>query len=52
VYGVFGVPIDALNRISVLKKIVNAQSRPAFLLSTPNVNFLKASQRDADLESR
>jgi N-acetylglucosaminyldiphosphoundecaprenol N-acetyl-beta-D-mannosaminyltransferase len=49
VYGVLGMPIDALDRTSVLQKIVNAVEvgRP-FLLSTPNVNFLTASQRDAD----
>jgi N-acetylglucosaminyldiphosphoundecaprenol N-acetyl-beta-D-mannosaminyltransferase len=48
VYGVFGIPVDALDRISVLKKLITAAetARP-FLLSTANVNFLTTSQRDA-----
>src|SRR5260370_37838874 len=48
VYGVLGMPIDALDRTSVLQRIVNAAGagRP-FLLSTPNVNFLTASQQES-----
>jgi N-acetylglucosaminyldiphosphoundecaprenol N-acetyl-beta-D-mannosaminyltransferase len=49
VYGVLGLPIDALDRISVLQKVVAAmKSGQTFLLSTPNVNFLTTSQHDAD----
>jgi len=49
VYGVLGIPIDALDRTSVLQKIVAAiNSGQPFLLSTPNVNFLMASQHDSD----
>jgi N-acetylglucosaminyldiphosphoundecaprenol N-acetyl-beta-D-mannosaminyltransferase len=47
VYGLFGMPIDAADRASVLRKIAAAAEagRP-FLLSTPNVNFVAESQRD------
>src|SRR5450759_2733626 len=49
VYGVLGMPIDALDRVSVFQKIVNAiEARRQLLLSTPNVNFLIESQRDSD----
>jgi len=49
VYGILGMPIDALDRASVLQKIVNAiEARRPLLLSTPNVNFLMKSQRDRD----
>jgi N-acetylglucosaminyldiphosphoundecaprenol N-acetyl-beta-D-mannosaminyltransferase len=49
VYGICGMPVDALDRISVLQKIVNAvEAGQPFLLSTPNVNFLMASQRDTN----
>jgi N-acetylglucosaminyldiphosphoundecaprenol N-acetyl-beta-D-mannosaminyltransferase len=47
VYGFFGIPIDAADRASVLRKIAAAaQIRNPFLLSTPNVNFMAESQRD------
>jgi N-acetylglucosaminyldiphosphoundecaprenol N-acetyl-beta-D-mannosaminyltransferase len=48
-YGVLGMPIDALDRISVLETIVCAAKagRP-LLLSTPNVNFMVASRQDSD----
>jgi N-acetylglucosaminyldiphosphoundecaprenol N-acetyl-beta-D-mannosaminyltransferase len=49
VYGVLGMPIDALDRLSVFKKIVSAaETKRTFLLATPNVNFLTMSLRDAD----
>jgi N-acetylglucosaminyldiphosphoundecaprenol N-acetyl-beta-D-mannosaminyltransferase len=49
VYGVLGMPIDALDRVSVLQKIIDAiEARRPLLLSTPNVNFLIESQRDSD----
>lgn len=49
VYGVLGMPIDVLDRRSVEQKIIEAAAagRP-FLLSTPNVNFLTTSLRDAN----
>ena len=47
VYGLFGIPIDAADRASVLEKITAAAKiRKPFLLSTPNVNFMAESQRD------
>jgi N-acetylglucosaminyldiphosphoundecaprenol N-acetyl-beta-D-mannosaminyltransferase len=49
VYGILGMPIDALDRASVLQRIVcAAQEKRPFLLSTPNVNFLMSSRRDAE----
>jgi N-acetylglucosaminyldiphosphoundecaprenol N-acetyl-beta-D-mannosaminyltransferase len=49
VYGILGMPIDALDRVSVLKKIVYAaETKQTFLLATPNVNFLMMSLRDVD----
>jgi N-acetylglucosaminyldiphosphoundecaprenol N-acetyl-beta-D-mannosaminyltransferase len=48
VYGLFGIPIDAEDRVSVLRKIaIAADAGTRFLISTPNVNFLIQSQRDA-----
>ena len=48
VYGLFGIPIDAEDRVSVLRKIaIAADAETRFLISTPNVNFLVQSQRDA-----
>jgi N-acetylglucosaminyldiphosphoundecaprenol N-acetyl-beta-D-mannosaminyltransferase len=49
VYGLLGIPIDALNRKSVFEKVLFtvAEGKP-FLLSTPNVNFMVESRRDAD----
>ena len=47
VYGLFGIPIDAADRASVLRKIAAAaETDKPFLLSTPNVNFIAESQRD------
>ncbi|HZS54398.1 MAG TPA: WecB/TagA/CpsF family glycosyltransferase [Bryobacteraceae bacterium] len=47
VYGLFGIPIDASDRESVLRKIAAAaKADKPFLLSTPNVNFIAESQRD------
>jgi N-acetylglucosaminyldiphosphoundecaprenol N-acetyl-beta-D-mannosaminyltransferase len=49
VYGLLGLPIDASNRISVLERIIEAAIvGEAFLLSTPNVNFMTQSRRDAE----
>jgi N-acetylglucosaminyldiphosphoundecaprenol N-acetyl-beta-D-mannosaminyltransferase len=49
VYGLLGMPIDALDRDSVFKRIRAAviEGEP-FLLSTPNVNFMMESKRDAE----
>jgi N-acetylglucosaminyldiphosphoundecaprenol N-acetyl-beta-D-mannosaminyltransferase len=49
VYGLLGMPIDALNRDSVFKRIIAAvgDGEP-FLLSTPNVNFMSESRRDVE----
>jgi N-acetylglucosaminyldiphosphoundecaprenol N-acetyl-beta-D-mannosaminyltransferase len=49
VYGVLGMPIDALDRTTVLKRMLAAvvEGKP-FLLSTPNVNFLMESCGDAE----
>jgi N-acetylglucosaminyldiphosphoundecaprenol N-acetyl-beta-D-mannosaminyltransferase len=43
------MPIDALDRSSVLKRMLAAvgEGQP-FLLSTPNVNFMMESKRDAE----
>jgi N-acetylglucosaminyldiphosphoundecaprenol N-acetyl-beta-D-mannosaminyltransferase len=47
VYGILGVPFDALDFQTLLESIVAAVNagRP-FLISTPNVNFLMASRTD------
>jgi N-acetylglucosaminyldiphosphoundecaprenol N-acetyl-beta-D-mannosaminyltransferase len=47
VYGLFGMAVDAADRVSTLKKIIAAANigKP-FLISTPNVNFMVESQRD------
>lgn len=46
-YGLFGIPLDATDRIGTLNRIkAAANSGKPFLLSTPNVNFLVESQRD------
>jgi N-acetylglucosaminyldiphosphoundecaprenol N-acetyl-beta-D-mannosaminyltransferase len=48
VYGLFGMPIDADDRVSVLQKIIAAaDAEKPFLISTPNVNFMAESQRDS-----
>lgn len=47
VYGLFGIPIDADDRIAVLRKMaIAADAGTRFLISTPNVNFLVQSQCD------
>jgi N-acetylglucosaminyldiphosphoundecaprenol N-acetyl-beta-D-mannosaminyltransferase len=48
VYGILGMPIDVLDREAAVEKITAAarESR-SVLLSTPNLNFLRLSQRDA-----
>jgi N-acetylglucosaminyldiphosphoundecaprenol N-acetyl-beta-D-mannosaminyltransferase len=49
VYGLFGIPIDAVDFVQVVTAIKLAASRRRpFLVSTPNVNFLVASQSDAE----
>lgn len=47
VYGLFGIAVDAADRASTLNKIVAAaDTGKAFLISTPNVNFIAESRRD------
>ncbi len=49
VFGVLGIPIDALTLDALLWRIDTAISeRKQFLLSTPNVNFLMTSRIDRD----
>lgn len=49
VYGLFGIPIDTVDLSQVVSAIRRATvHRSPFLISTPNVNFLVASQSDAD----
>ncbi len=49
VFGVLGIPIDALD-LSALLGLIDAAAaeRRRFLLSTPNVNFLMMSRSDKD----
>lgn len=49
VFGVLGVPIDAIN-FSILIRSMDAAARNAspFLISTPNVNFLVKSQTNSE----
>jgi N-acetylglucosaminyldiphosphoundecaprenol N-acetyl-beta-D-mannosaminyltransferase len=48
VYGLLGMPVDALDRHAVLDRVLRAvEEGQPFLLSTPNVNFLAESGRDA-----
>lgn len=49
VYGLFGMPIDALDRNMVVEQIKSAAraGRP-FLISTPNLNFLRISRADPE----
>ncbi|MGJ5081022.1 WecB/TagA/CpsF family glycosyltransferase [Bradyrhizobium sp. HKCCYLS3013] len=45
VYCVLGIPVDAINMRGVLRRIRDAaQQRTRLLISTPNLNFLVASQ--------
>jgi N-acetylglucosaminyldiphosphoundecaprenol N-acetyl-beta-D-mannosaminyltransferase len=47
VYGLFGIAVDAADRVSTLNKIVAAAGTgKTFLISTPNVNFMAESRRD------
>ena len=49
VYGVLGIPIDAVDMGMVLRQIAAATSRSApFLISTANLNFLATSLRDPE----
>jgi N-acetylglucosaminyldiphosphoundecaprenol N-acetyl-beta-D-mannosaminyltransferase len=49
VYGVLGIPIDAVDPSAVVERIGAAlgQDQP-FLVSTPNLNFLVTSQSDSE----
>jgi N-acetylglucosaminyldiphosphoundecaprenol N-acetyl-beta-D-mannosaminyltransferase len=47
VYGIFGIPIDAVDLGETLSQIDHAiEHREPFLISTPNVNFLVTSWTD------
>jgi N-acetylglucosaminyldiphosphoundecaprenol N-acetyl-beta-D-mannosaminyltransferase len=49
VYGVLGIPIDAVDLAAVVQQIGAAMGQDApFLISTPNLNFLVTSQTDAE----
>jgi N-acetylglucosaminyldiphosphoundecaprenol N-acetyl-beta-D-mannosaminyltransferase len=49
VFGVLGIPIDALDLSSLLTMVRTAvESNAPFLLSTPNVNFLMMSRVDEE----
>jgi N-acetylglucosaminyldiphosphoundecaprenol N-acetyl-beta-D-mannosaminyltransferase len=49
VYGVLGVPIDAVDLSAVVQRIGAAMRQDApFLISTPNLNFLVSSQTDPE----
>ena len=49
VYCVLGIPVDAINLPTVLKRVeAAAANRAAFLISTPNLNFLVNSLSDRD----
>jgi N-acetylglucosaminyldiphosphoundecaprenol N-acetyl-beta-D-mannosaminyltransferase len=49
VYGVLGIPIDAVDISGVLHNIEEASTAGSpYLISTPNLNFLVSSQTDAD----
>jgi len=49
VYGVLGIPIDAIEMSSVLRRIQSAATGAApFLISTANLNFLVTSRSDAE----
>ena len=50
VYGVLGIPIDAVDLSAVVGRIGAAMRRDQpFLISTPNLNFLVTSQSDGEL---
>jgi N-acetylglucosaminyldiphosphoundecaprenol N-acetyl-beta-D-mannosaminyltransferase len=49
VYGVLGIPIDAIDLAGVVQRIGTALSRDTpYLISTPNLNFLVTSQVDPE----
>jgi N-acetylglucosaminyldiphosphoundecaprenol N-acetyl-beta-D-mannosaminyltransferase len=49
VYCVLGIPIDAIDMPALLRAIANAVAeKSAFLVSTPNLNFLVQSQTDPE----
>jgi N-acetylglucosaminyldiphosphoundecaprenol N-acetyl-beta-D-mannosaminyltransferase len=49
VYGVLGIPIDAVDLAAVVQQIGAAMGKDApFLISTPNLNFLVTSQTDTE----
>jgi N-acetylglucosaminyldiphosphoundecaprenol N-acetyl-beta-D-mannosaminyltransferase len=49
VFGILGIPVDAVDVGSVIRAIKSAVvTRQSFLISTPNLNFLVTSQTDAD----
>jgi len=49
VYCVLGIPIDAIDMPSLLRAVENAAAeKTAFLISTPNLNFLVKSQTDPE----
>ena len=48
VYGLLGIPVDAVDFPNLLKQIATVtELRRPFLISTPNVNFLMKSQKNA-----
>jgi N-acetylglucosaminyldiphosphoundecaprenol N-acetyl-beta-D-mannosaminyltransferase len=49
VYCVLGVPVDAIDMTTALRRIVAAaRGHAPFLISTPNLNFLASSLRDTE----
>src|ERR1700750_660926 len=49
VYGILGIPIDAVDMATVLHKVRAAAAISApFLISTPNLNFVVASLSDEE----
>jgi N-acetylglucosaminyldiphosphoundecaprenol N-acetyl-beta-D-mannosaminyltransferase len=49
VYGVLGIPIDAIDFPALMQAVkIAAEEDAPFLISTPNVNFLVKSQTDID----
>ena len=49
VFGVLGIPLDALDLEAVLRRIdLSVDARAPFWLSTPNVNFLMMSRSDEE----
>ncbi len=49
VYGILGIPVDAVDVSGVLQSVEEAAANgKPFLISTPNLNFLVSSQTDAE----